>query len=109
MLVRSTPKLELPTKLSSKSAHVVVAKAEATAPGASVETPSRALRRGASVKPEKAAPTVRPAQGPAEAQATPPQPPAPAQQPNSNPVVHAFNNVVGAVGALTSLIPFAAH
>lgn len=107
--VRSTPKLELPTKLSSKSAHVVVAKAEATAPGASVETPSRALRRGGSVKPEKAAPTVRPAQGPAEAQATPPQPPAPAQQPNSNPVVHAFNNVVGAVGALTSLIPFANH
>jgi hypothetical protein len=107
----STPKLELPTKLSSKAAHGALAKADATAPGASVETPRRALRRGASVKPEKGTTTVTPAQDPAEAQAAPPPPPAPAQpapqpQPNTNPVVHAFNNMVGMVGALTSFIPF---
>ena len=94
---RSTPKLGLPTKLSSKSAaHVVVAKADAT-------TPSEPLRRGASVKPEKGATTLKAAQAPAEAQAAPPEPPVPAQQPNPNPVVHAFSNMVG---ALTGLIPF---
>src|SRR6202012_134932 len=50
---RSTSKLDLPTKLSSKSAaHVVVAKAEATGPGAPAETRSEPPRRRASVKPE---------------------------------------------------------
>ena len=102
---RSTPKLDLPTKLSSKSsAHVVVAKADATTPGAPAETPSQPLRRGAPVKPEKGVTTPKAAQAPADAQAVPPEQPMPAQQPNPNPVVHAFSNIVG---ALTGLIPFA--
>jgi hypothetical protein len=102
---RSTPKLDLPTKLSSKSAaHVVVAKADATGIGAPVKTPSEPLRLGASVKPEKGATTLKAAQAPAEAQAVPPEQPVPAQQPNPNPVVRAFSNMVG---ALTGLIPFA--
>jgi hypothetical protein len=94
-----------PTKLSSKSsAHAVVAKADATAPGAPAETPGQPLRRGAPVKPEKGLKTPTAAQAPAEAQAAQPEPPAPVQQPN--PVVRAFSN---AVGALTSLNPFAAR
>jgi hypothetical protein len=102
---RSTPKLDLPTKLSSKSsAHVVVAKADATAPGAATETPGQPPRRGAPVKPEKGLKTPTAAQAPAEAPAAQPEPPAPAQQPN--PVVRAFSNVVG---ALSGLNPFAAH
>jgi hypothetical protein len=101
---RSTPKLDLPTKLSSQSvAHVVVAKAGATGLGAS-ETPSEPLRRGATVNPEKGAKTLKAAQAPAKAPAAPSEQPVPAQQPNPNPVVHAFSNMVG---ALTGLIPFA--
>jgi hypothetical protein len=106
---RSTSKLDLPTKLSSKSAaHVVVTKAGATGLRVPVETPSEPLEHGASVSPEKGAKTLKVAQAPTEAQVAPteqPVQPAPAhQQPNPNPVVHAFNNMVG---ALASLIPFA--
>ena len=101
---RSTP---TPTKLSGESAaHVVVAKADATAPGAPKETPSESLRRGASVKPGKEATTIEAAPAPAEAQAAPPEPPLPAPQPNPNPMVHAFSSMVG---ALNGLNPFATH
>ena len=104
---RSTPKLELPTKLSSKSAaHVVVAKADATGHLAPTETASEPLRLGAPVNPEKGAKTLNATQSPAEAQAAPSQQPAPAKQSNPNPVVHAFNSMVGAV---TGLIPFVPH
>ena len=104
---RSTPKLELPTKLSSKSAaHVVVAKADAAGHGAPTETASEPLRLGAPVNPEKGAKTLNATQSPAEAQAAPSQQPAPAKQSNPNPVVHAFNSMVG---ALTGLIPFVPH
>jgi hypothetical protein len=107
LVERSSPKLDLPTKLSSKSAaHVVVAKADATGPWAPAETQSEPLRRGASANSEKGAKALKAAQAPAEAQAAPSEQPAPAQQPNPNPVVHAFSNVVG---ALTGLIPFATH
>jgi hypothetical protein len=93
----------LPAKLSNKSsAQIVVAKADATEPGAPAETPSRPLRRGAPVKPETEVETPKAAQTPAEAQAAPPEPPVPAQQPN--PVVRTLSNMVG---ALTGLIPFA--
>jgi hypothetical protein len=101
---RSTLKLELLTKLSTQSAaHVVVARAGATSLGAS-ETPSEPLRRGATVNPEKGAKTLKAAQAPAEAPAAPSEQPVPSQQPNPNPVVHAFSNMVGVV---TGLIPFA--
>jgi hypothetical protein len=104
---RSTAKLELPTKLSSKSAaHVVVAKAEATGHWAPTETASEPLRLGAPVNPEKGAKTLNATQSTAEAQAAPSQQPAPAKQSNPNPVVHAFNSMVGAV---TGLIPFVPH
>jgi hypothetical protein len=104
---RSTAKLELPTKLSSKAtAHVVVAKADAAGHWAPMETASEPLRLGAPVNPEKGAKTLNAAQSPAEAPAAPSPQPAPAKQSNPNPVVHAFNSVVGAV---TSLIPFVPH
>ena len=104
---RSTPKLELPTKLSSKSAaHVVVAKADAAGHGAPTETASEPLRLGAPVNPEKGAKTLNATQSTAEAQAAPSQQPAPAKQSNPNPVVHAFSYMVGAV---TGLIPFVPH
>jgi len=108
---RSTPKLDLlPTKLSSKSAaHVVVAKADANGPSVPAETPGEALRHAASVNPEKGAKTVKTAQAPAEALAPPSEQPVKAPQPSTNPVVHAFNNAVGAVGALAGLIPFMPH
>jgi hypothetical protein len=104
---RSTPKSDLPTKLSGKSAaHVVVAKADATGPSAPAETPSQPLRRGAPVKPATGAKTLDAAQATAEAQAATPEQPPPVHQPNSNPVMHAFNSMVGAV---TGLIPFVPH
>jgi hypothetical protein len=107
---RSTPKLDLPTKLSSKSAaHVVVAKADANGPLVPAQTPSEALRGAASVNPEKGAKTLKAAQAPAEALAPPSEQPVKAPQPGPNPVVHAFNNAVGAVGALAGLIPFVPH
>jgi hypothetical protein len=108
---RSTPKPDLPTKLSGKSAaHVVLAKAEASDPLPPAETP-----RGAVVNPEKKAKTLKAMQAPAGAQpvtsqpVTPEQPAPAAQQPSSNPVAHAFGNVVGMMGALTGLIPFLGH
>ena len=76
-------------------------------PGTPVVTPSESPRRGgAAVKHEKAATTLKAAQAPAEAKVAPPEQPVPAQQPSSNPVAHAFSNMVG---ALTSLNPFATH
>jgi hypothetical protein len=104
---RSTPKLDLPTKLSNKSAgHVVVARADATGHLGPAETPSQPLRRGAPVKPATGAKTLDAAQATAEAQPAPSEQPAPAKQSNPNPVMHAFNSVVGAV---TGLIPFVPH
>jgi hypothetical protein len=104
---RSSRKLDLPTKLSSKSAaHVVVAKAEPSGSGVPAETRSEAPRHGAPANSEKGTKTVTAAQAPAEPQAAPSQQPGPAKQPNPNPVVHAFSNVVG---ALTGLIPFVNH
>src|SRR5208282_1951586 len=51
----STPKLDLPTKLSGKSsARVVVAKTDTTAPGNAAETPSKPLQLVAPKRPEKA-------------------------------------------------------
>jgi hypothetical protein len=104
---RSRPKLDMPTKLSSKSAaHVVLAKTDATGRLAPTETPSDPLRRGASVNPVNGAKTLNAAQAPAVVQAAPSEQSAPAQRPNPNPVVHAFSYMVG---ALTGLIPFATH
>ena len=104
---RSTPKLDLPTKLSNKSdARVVVAKADATGAKAPAER-SAPSQREASVKPEKGAKTLNAAQAPTEAPAAAPsQQPTPAQQPNPNPVVRTFRNMVG---ALTGFIPFVPH
>jgi hypothetical protein len=100
---RPTSKLDLPTKLSSKSdARVVVAKAEATGAKAPPERSERPQRE-ASVKPEKGAKT----QASTEAQAAAPsQQPVAAQQPSPNPVVRTFKNMVG---ALTGFIPFMPH
>jgi hypothetical protein len=107
---RSTPKLDLPTKLSSKSAaHVVVAKTDVNGPSVPAEKPSEALRRPASVNSEKGAKTLKTTQAPAEALAPPSGQPVKDPQSNPNPVVHAFNNAVGAVGALAGLIPFVPH
>jgi hypothetical protein len=103
---QSTSRLDLPTKLSSKSdARVLVAKADATGAKAPAER-SEPPRREASVKSEKGANTLNAAQTPTEAQAAPSAQPVPAQQPNPNPVVHAFTNMVGAVAGL---IPFVPH
>ena len=103
---QSTSRLDLPTKLSSKSdARVVVAKADATGAKAAAER-SEPPRREASVKSEKRANTLNASQAPTEAQAAPSAQPVPAQQHNPNPVVHAFTNMVGAVAGL---IPFVPH
>ena len=76
----STPKLDLPTKLSAKSsARVVVAKTDTTALGATTETPSPPVRPGAPVKPEKAARAAP--QAAAEPSTAPPAPAVLAQQP----------------------------
>ena len=104
---RPSHKLDLPTKLSSRSAaHVVIAKADPSGAGTPAETQSEASRHGASTNSEKGAKALTVAQAPPAPQAAPSQQPAPAKQPNPNPVVHAFSNVVG---ALTGLIPFVNH
>jgi hypothetical protein len=52
----STPKIELPTKLSPKSsARVAVGKTDTTAPEATAQTPGGPTQDGAPAKPEKAA------------------------------------------------------
>ncbi len=104
---RSTPKLDLPTKLSNKSdARVVVAKADATGAKAAAER-SAPPQREVSVKPEKGAKTLKVAQAPTEAPAAAPsQQPVAAQQPSPNPVVRTFRNMVGAI---TGFIPFMPH
>jgi hypothetical protein len=103
---QSTSRLDLPTKLSSKSdARVVVAKADATGAKAPAER-SEPPRREASVKSEKGANTLNAAQAPTEAPTAPSAQPVAPQQHNPNPVVHAFTNMVGAVAGL---IPFVPH
>ena len=72
---------------------MVVAKTEATVPGAAAETGSQPLHLGAPVT----------AQAPAEPQAAPPAPPATDQQP-TNPLTHAFGYIVGALGPVTSAL-----
>jgi hypothetical protein len=69
----STPKLELPTKLSPKSsARVAVTKTDTTAPEANAQTPNGPAQPGAQVKPvEKAAKKAKPEQATAEATETP--------------------------------------
>jgi hypothetical protein len=101
---RSTSELDLPTKLSNKSdAHVVVAKADPTGFKAPTER-SASPQREASLKSEKEAKPPSAAQALTEGQAAPPAPPA--AQHNTNPVVHAFTNMVGAVAGF---IPFVPH
>jgi hypothetical protein len=75
----STPKLELPTKLSPKSsARVVVAKTDTTAPDANPQTPSEPVQAGSVVKPaEKAAKKPKPEKNVAEATGTAATPDAP--------------------------------
>jgi cell division septation protein DedD len=52
----STPKIELPTKLSPKSsARVVVGKTDTTAPEAAAQTPGEPAQNGAPAKPERTA------------------------------------------------------
>jgi hypothetical protein len=59
----STPKIELPTKLSPKSsARVVVGKTDTTAPDATAQTPGEPTQNGAPAKPEKAAKKPKPGQ-----------------------------------------------
>jgi SPOR domain len=56
----STPRLELPTKLSAKSsARVAVAKTDTTAPGSIEEAANEPLQPGSPAKPEKAAKASR--------------------------------------------------
>jgi hypothetical protein len=63
----STPKIELPTKLSPKSsARVVVGKTDTTAPEQTAQTPAQ---NGAAAKPDKSAKTPKPAKV-ADAEAT---------------------------------------
>jgi hypothetical protein len=104
---RSTAKLDLPTKLSSKSdARVVAAKADAAGAKASVER-SEPPQREASLKPERGGKTLNATQAPAEAQAAPSgQPVAPQPRNNPNPVVRTFTNMVGAIAGF---IPFVPH
>ena len=103
---QSTSRLDLPTKLSSKSdARVVVAKADATGAKAPAER-SEPPRREASVKSEKGASTLNAAQAPTEAPTAPSAQPVAPQQSKPNPVVHAFTNMVSAVAGL---IPFVPH
>ena len=94
----STPKLDLPTKLSAKSsARVVVAKTDTTALGATAETPSPPVRPGAPVKPEKAARAAPKApQAAAEPSTAPPAPAVLAQQ-SVNPLAPAFGELVGSL------------
>ena len=68
----STPKLELPTKLSPKSsARVAVAKTDTTAPDANAQTPSEPAQPGASAKAaDKATKKPKPEKNVAEATAT---------------------------------------
>ena len=68
----STPKLELPTKLSPKSsARVVVAKTDTTAPEANAQAPSEPAQPGAQPKPaEKPAKKPKPEKNVAEATGT---------------------------------------
>ena len=70
------------------SARLVIAKAEATAPGAAAET-REPLPAGASIVVPEA---------PAEPQATPPSAPSPAGQLVA-PMANAFSTIVGALGA----------
>jgi hypothetical protein len=59
----STPKIELPTKLSPKSsARVAVGKTDTTAPEATAQTPGGPTQDGAPAKPEKAAKKPKPTQ-----------------------------------------------
>ena len=59
----STPKIELPTKLSSKSsARVAVGKTDTTAPEGTAQIPPGEAQNGAAAKPEKAARKPKPAQ-----------------------------------------------
>jgi hypothetical protein len=103
---RPTSKLDLPTKLSGKSdARVVVAKAEATGPGAAAER-SDPAQPEATAKSEKAAKTPKATQAQTEPPAAPSQQSVAAQQPNGNPVVRTFKNMVG---VLTGFIPFMPH
>ncbi len=84
----ATPKLEAPAKLSRRtSARVMLAKTDATAPGAAAETRSQPLRPGAAMT-ERAS---------AELPAAPPAPAA-AEEP-VNPLTHAFSTLTGALGA----------
>jgi hypothetical protein len=75
----STPKLELPTKLSPKSsARVVVAKTDTTAPDANAQTPGEPAQAGSVAKPaEKAAKKPKPEKSVAEATGTAATPEAP--------------------------------
>lgn len=87
---RTATKLDAPTKLSSQSGASVGAKAGVSG---------------------HAGPDTKTAQGPIAPQAAaPPAQPAPAPpQPKPNPVARAFGSVMGAVGAVAGLIPFAPH
>ncbi len=69
----STPKLDLPTKLSGKSsARVVVAKTDTTAPGATAEAAANEpVQPGAPAKPEKSAKAAKTQQAAAEAGSPP--------------------------------------
>ena len=104
---RSTAKLDLPTKLSSRSdARAVAGKADAAGARAPVER-SEPAQREASLKPERNGKTLNAAQAPAEAQAAQSGQPAAAQPRNNpNPVVRTFTNMVGAIAGL---IPFVPH
>jgi hypothetical protein len=76
----STPKLELPTKLSPKSSACVgVAKTDTTAPEAGAQTPGQLAQPGAQVKPvEKAPKKPKPEQAATEPTPTPATSEAPA-------------------------------
>jgi hypothetical protein len=59
----STPKIELPTKLSPKSsARVVVGKTDTTAPEQTAQTPGEPAQNGAAAKPEKTTKKPKPGQ-----------------------------------------------
>jgi hypothetical protein len=91
---RSTAKLESAARPSGQSGAHATAKAGAAGPGtAETKTPPKPAQ--VAIDPEEASPQAPPASAPKPA--------------NSNPVARAFGSVAGAVGMVTSLIPFVPH
>ena len=104
----SSPRLDLPTKLSAKSsARVAVAKTDTTAPTSIAEAANEPIPLRASAKSDKAAKPAKSQQAAAEPAALAPQvasaasaaPNSPVSQQPDNPLLHAFGNLLGSNAA----------